>query len=471
MEPHASDPATTRGWLRDGPPFALVTWFVAFVGMLCAAGAAAAVFAVLAAVRGERDQQRLAEAAQTPAALWCTLPASQLATVVVVLVACRIRGVRVRERLGLFATRLRTSDCALLLVATVVPFALGVLAAAGVARITGETDANPLTRMWSEGSRAASVAWVFCIALVPGVVEECFFRGFLQRTLLREWRPARTIAVTSVLFGLAHITPPAVVFASILGAWLGVVAWRTGSVALTIAMHALLNGTWTAVQMIAARGSVSETAWYVASGVAIALGLAACVPALRVLRRCEPASATPWPSRGLLGRALGATAVVACVLYAVIPAGAVATPRRTPTPAELRERAAISVACPLDGEVEFALADGAPVRIALPPDAHRLGDAIIALDDARGLVWLAYDGEVSGKGNNVVPRRGIIEQLSGDDPARLRIRFDDAVARPLRAWAALLREQQRIDAALAQAAAEDGWSTRGRLSPQASPGR
>ena len=83
--------------------------------------------------------------------------------------------------------------------------------------------------------------FVVFIGLVPGVVEELFFRGFIQRRLLRRWPPALAIGVTSVLFALVHLDPTCVVFALPLGVWLGVIAWRTGSIWPAVACHAAVN--------------------------------------------------------------------------------------------------------------------------------------------------------------------------------------------------------------------------------------
>jgi hypothetical protein len=78
------------------------------------------------------------------------------------------------------------------------------------------------------------------------------------------------------------------------------------------------------------------------------------------------------------------------------------------------------------------------VRIALPPSAHAVAEAIVALDDLAGVIWLAYGGEVSGKDSGGIPRRGIVEQLVAGDPSRLRMRFEDATARSVQAWVSLL---------------------------------
>jgi membrane protease YdiL (CAAX protease family) len=79
-------------------------------------------------------------------------------------------------------------------------------------------------------------------ALVPGVCEELFFRGLVQRGLLRALAPAQAIAATALLFGLFHGDLQQGTFAALLGAWLGWVAWRTDSVWSAAAGHVLANG-------------------------------------------------------------------------------------------------------------------------------------------------------------------------------------------------------------------------------------
>ncbi len=86
------------------------------------------------------------------------------------------------------------------------------------------------------------------LALVPAVIEELCFRGYLFSSLLRVLSPARTILVTSVLFGLFHVlTGNALLIerfipTTLLGLMLGWIAWRTGSVLPGMVMHLFHNG-------------------------------------------------------------------------------------------------------------------------------------------------------------------------------------------------------------------------------------
>jgi uncharacterized protein len=87
------------------------------------------------------------------------------------------------------------------------------------------------------------------LALAPGFFEEMFFRGYIQRRLLERWPAWAAIGTASLLFGVLHIMPHAVVFALPIGVWLGVVAWRTGSIWPCIVCHAFINGSWSSYQI------------------------------------------------------------------------------------------------------------------------------------------------------------------------------------------------------------------------------
>ncbi|MCA9238851.1 MAG: CPBP family intramembrane metalloprotease, partial [Planctomycetales bacterium] len=125
--------------------------------------------------------------------------------------------------------------------------------------------------------------FVLLIALSPGFVEELLFRGYIQGRLLQRWRPAWAIGVTSVLFGLVHVAPHTVVLATVLGVWLGIVAWRTGSIVPTIVCHAFVNGSVNAWRLIVKFSGMSETVQYIGVGLFVAVGLVFFVIACRML--------------------------------------------------------------------------------------------------------------------------------------------------------------------------------------------
>lgn len=92
--------------------------------------------------------------------------------------------------------------------------------------------------------------WLFLLALAvtPGVIEELCFRGYLFSACLRVLSPIRTIVLTSLLFGLFHVLTGSSLLlerfvpTTLVGLFLGWVAYRSGSVWPGIALHVIYNG-------------------------------------------------------------------------------------------------------------------------------------------------------------------------------------------------------------------------------------
>ena len=86
------------------------------------------------------------------------------------------------------------------------------------------------------------VALLFVIVVLGApVVEELFFRGLLQRSLLRRVAPVLAVAISALVFGVTHFQllqfPALVAF----GAILGFLALRTGRLGPSIVAHMAFN--------------------------------------------------------------------------------------------------------------------------------------------------------------------------------------------------------------------------------------
>jgi membrane protease YdiL (CAAX protease family) len=93
-----------------------------------------------------------------------------------------------------------------------------------------------------EGSRRERLAMALIASLLAPLAEEVAFRGYALSALRTHLRPGTAIAASSVLFAAMHLDPvrfPAVLF---LGAFLGWLAWRSGSLWPAVAAHAVNNG-------------------------------------------------------------------------------------------------------------------------------------------------------------------------------------------------------------------------------------
>ena len=79
------------------------------------------------------------------------------------------------------------------------------------------------------------------VCILAPVFEEIFCRGILLRGLLRRMRPGWAILLSAALFALMHGNPWQGAGALVLGLLLGYAYYRTGSLWLTMLMHAANN--------------------------------------------------------------------------------------------------------------------------------------------------------------------------------------------------------------------------------------
>ena len=89
-----------------------------------------------------------------------------------------------------------------------------------------------------------------CTGLGPGIGEELFFRGYLQRVLWARLGGAGAVLAAALLFGAAHGDPTHAASATVLGLYLGAVAWLAASTRAAMACHvannvaAVLTSAW-----------------------------------------------------------------------------------------------------------------------------------------------------------------------------------------------------------------------------------
>lgn len=476
-------------WRQDGPRLVFVMCLIALgavvVASIVAAIAVATGAAVRASIGGEQSAERIGaiarEAIHSPTMVWVSLVLTQASMLACAWLGCRLVRKPARVRLGLLPTGLSVVEGTLLLVATVIPFAIGIVLAWLLSIATGMTNdmAPELQRMWLVGSRSGSVAWVLLIALVPGFVEEACFRGFVQRGLLLRWSATGSILTSSLLFAAMHPHPVWALAVFPLGVWLGVVAWRTGSVVLPFAMHASVNGLWTAGMMIAHREPASETMLRGLVLALLALGVVAMPWALAILRRQRPVpmseldssarestegrpESAPRASGRLLPRVAAVAAVAAALFFMVIPPGVPDAPTRF-TIGELEARTSESAVCRHSGEsgaAEFVLSPGVGIRVALPSNRVGVDEVIVMLDPEGQTVWLAYNGDLSGKGVRGRPL-GIVEQLAAGDPTTIWMTLAEG-SPPVAVRLVLEESEEARIVAFERAAGETGWATRGR---------
>ena len=146
----------------------------------------------------------------------------------------------VRERLGLRAGRLP--------VRLLVPLLLGTVG------LSHALDAViDLFRLGEHGSLAeletamqgirGRAFWLALLGLgvAPGISEELFCRGLVQRGLAASLGAPAAVALATLLFAALHADPVHAAFAGVLGLYLGIVCHLAASVRPAIACHAANN--------------------------------------------------------------------------------------------------------------------------------------------------------------------------------------------------------------------------------------
>lgn len=91
--------------------------------------------------------------------------------------------------------------------------------------------------------------YVFAIGMTPAICEEILFRGYLQGTLQRVWKPHTAILFSSIFFALIHQNAFGITTLLLVGLYLGWLFYRFQSLAATAAFHFAYNTTIVLVGM------------------------------------------------------------------------------------------------------------------------------------------------------------------------------------------------------------------------------
>ena len=129
------------------------------------------------------------------------------------------------------------------------------------------------------------------IVLILGVVviaafgEEMLFRGFFQGVMEKATDVTKAVITTAFVFAFIHFNPWWLVEILILGVFLGVMAWRSGSIFPCIVVHGLNNG----FAILFTNVDPSRLGWYQFRGhvapVWILLGIGCLVYGFRLFYR------------------------------------------------------------------------------------------------------------------------------------------------------------------------------------------
>ena len=84
---------------------------------------------------------------------------------------------------------------------------------------------------------------ILAVVIIAPIGEEILFRGFLQQYLEIYYKDiTRAVITTSIIFTIIHFNPFWMLQIYLMGAALGFLSWRTGSIIPSIFVHMLNNG-------------------------------------------------------------------------------------------------------------------------------------------------------------------------------------------------------------------------------------
>ena len=101
---------------------------------------------------------------------------------------------------------------------------------------------------------------VLCAAVLPGLSEELFFRGFVREGLARRHGFTLAILVPAVFFAAAHMDPMHATAVLPLGIWFGLIAWWTRSTIPAMLAHATNNAFAILAGNVAGEEAKNQTA-------------------------------------------------------------------------------------------------------------------------------------------------------------------------------------------------------------------
>jgi membrane protease YdiL (CAAX protease family) len=255
---------------------AFVAVFLAIVAAIVLQIALVIAMLLVAVSQGQDVQdfiRQLPTRMTSPAGFMALILCGQLPFLLSALIPGWLSPTRFRERLGLVVAQPSWTVYPLTMLGSLVPLAIGLGLAELLARIL---PPDPSARMLMENmTLEAAVPFVLLIALFPGIGEELLFRGYMQRRLLQRWDPAWAIGVTTVIFALAHVAPHTVLAVLPIGLWLGVVAWKSGSIFPGMLCHAFINGSLNSWRLVVKFAEVPPWLQMIVEAVCLLIGVVA----------------------------------------------------------------------------------------------------------------------------------------------------------------------------------------------------
>ncbi len=175
-----------------------------------------------------------------PAGIWILVLPGQLTFIAIAFLCATLSPESVPERLAMRAGNLPVWKWLVLAIATPT---VGLISGLLVMQFAQEPSPHlqMMEDLLTSKTGLGLVVMVLLVSVLPGIAEELIFRGYVQSRLLKCWPPVAAILVSAALFAAAHVDPMHALGVFPLGIWLGIVAWRTGSLWPAMLCHAYNN--------------------------------------------------------------------------------------------------------------------------------------------------------------------------------------------------------------------------------------
>jgi membrane protease YdiL (CAAX protease family) len=258
-----------------------VVLFAIIVLQIVAAVAAAVWLLLSRGVKPDQLQTELVTTLTHPAAFIGLAALSQLAMGAAALIGAWLSPVPLARRLGFVPSIWSIKETIIILLGTLVPFAIGISSAYALTHVIAPDPS--VKKLYENMTLGWFIPFIVFIALAPGFNEEMLFRGYMQSRLLERFNPWAALAITAIIFGLFHVMPHAIAAAFPIGVWLGLMAWRSGSIWPGIICHALVNGLWNIRAMAVKFEYIPEKPPLAVLIALLAVGLIAFVWSLRIM--------------------------------------------------------------------------------------------------------------------------------------------------------------------------------------------
>lgn len=152
------------------------------------------------------------------------------------------------------------------------------------------------------GSLSRNVLGVITISLIAPLLEEVLFRGAIQGYMMRRYNPWVAILCAALVFGIFHLNPVQMVYATLMGLVFGWIYYRTGSLLSVIVGHVLNNSIAALTLQFFPEGevapvvnvAVSPMSQMLSEGLSFIFYVGLSAYFAMKLHRVQPPVSTPW---------------------------------------------------------------------------------------------------------------------------------------------------------------------------------